>query len=248
MAAPPARRLEPGEDPRWGVLDAVVGIVLAQIVSLFAAVMLLGAFHEDGFEADIADLSLGWLAVLQVPLWLSLLGSASVAVWFRGRSFREDFGLSIVPADVPIGLAIGVGLQVIVVTLLYLPFTFFFDLDVSEEARELTDKASDTTGVILLFIGVGLIAPFVEEIFYRGFLLRALERRFSGRQRGLLIALVVSAVVFGAIHLQPLQFPALTVVGAVFAWVVQRHGRLGRAIWAHIGFNCTAVASLVFLG
>ena len=89
-------------------------------------------------------------------------------------------------------------------------------------------------------LAVVIGAPIVEEVFFRGLALRAFEARMRPR-----IALVVSAVVFGFAHLQPLQFPALVAIGLVCGWLAQRDGRLGRAVWAHLGFNAVAVTMLL---
>ena len=59
-------------------------------------------------------------------------------------------------------------------------------------------------------------------------------------------AIVGSAAVFGAAHLEPLQFPALFVFGLVAAVLATRSGRLGPGIWAHVAFNAVAVANLQF--
>ena len=81
--------------------------------------------------------------------------------------------------------------------------TWLFDKsqdDLSEAARELTDRATDPLGVVLLVLIVGIGAPIVEEIFYRGLLQRSLESRF-----GTWPAIVGSGVIFGASHFQPLS-------------------------------------------
>ena len=59
------------------------------------------------------------------------------------------------------------------------------------------------------------------------------------------LALIVSAVVFAAGHFQPLQFPALFAFGLVAGILAQRSGRLGPAIWAHVGFNATTTIALL---
>jgi membrane protease YdiL (CAAX protease family) len=114
------------------------------------------------------------------------------------------------------------------------------DRDLSAEARELTDKATDAVGVVLLVLVVVVLAPIIEELFFRGLLLRSLERRV-GRWG----ALIISSLVFGAVHLQALQFLALTVIGLVLGWLTQHFGRLGPAIWAHVAFNGVATALLL---
>jgi membrane protease YdiL (CAAX protease family) len=94
--------------------------------------------------------------------------------------------------------------------------------------------------VILLVLIVGIGAPIVEEIFYRGLAQRSLIRRF-----GPLWGIVLSSVLFAGSHLELLQFPALVAAGAVFGVLAYRFGRLGPAIVAHMVFNMTAVVALL---
>jgi len=91
-----------------------------------------------------------------------------------------------------------------------------------------------------LVLMVVVMAPLAEELFFRGLALRALEARMGPRT-----ALVASAVLFGVTHLQLLQLPALVMIGLVCGWLAQRDGRLGRAVWAHVGFNLVTVAFLL---
>ena len=57
--------------------------------------------------------------------------------------------------------------------------------------------------MLLLVLIVGVGAPIVEEIFYRGLLFRSIENRF-----GTWPGIIGSGVIFGSSHLrQWLQFP-----------------------------------------
>ena len=47
-------------------------------------------------------------------------------------------------------------------------------------------------------------------------------------------------------HLQPLQFPALLAFGVILGVLAWRTGRLGPALWAHVGFNVVAAAGLLY--
>jgi membrane protease YdiL (CAAX protease family) len=94
--------------------------------------------------------------------------------------------------------------------------------------------------VVLLVLIVGIGAPIVEEIFYRGLLQRSLIRRVGARW-----GIALASLAFGAAHLQPLQFPALTLAGVLFGVLAHRYGRLGPAIAAHMVFNLTAVVALL---
>ena len=48
-----------------------------------------------------------------------------------------------------------------------------------------------------------------------------------------------------ASHFQLVQLPGLFVFGVIAAVVFQRTGRLGTAIWTHVGFNATTVVLLL---
>lgn len=186
-------------------------------------------------------LTLGTIIVGQVGLWTGLAGAAIVASRTRGTgSLRTDFGLELRRRDALVGVPAGVVCQLVVVPLLYLPFRSLFDTEeLDRPARELIDRAHGP-GVWLLAAVLVVGAPLVEELFFRGLLMRALSRRF-----GPAWGLWGSAVAFGVAHFQLLQFPALVLVGATFGWLARRSGRLGPSIWAHGAFNAVVVALLV---
>ena len=222
---------------QWGARHVAAGLAIGWAVTVLVQVALvLLDVYEDGEEFSLEAVSL-----FQVALWFGLFG---VPVWIvsnRGLDW-STLGLTIERRDILPGLAIGVFAQALLVPALYAPILFFRDdLDVAEDARELVDKA-DGLGVVLLVVVVVVGAPVVEEIFFRGLALRAFEWRLGRR-----VGLVVSAVVFGLVHLQLLQFPALVMFGLIAGWLAQRDGRLGRAIWAHVGFNAWTVGLLLWM-
>jgi membrane protease YdiL (CAAX protease family) len=87
---------------------------------------------------------------------------------------------------------------------------------------------------------VVVLAPVVEELFYRGLVLRAFERRLGPAP-----ALWLTALWFAAAHFQGIQFPILLGVGLVTGLMTQWTGRLGPAIAAHVAFNALTVAVLL---
>ncbi len=232
---PPTRR------PRWGVVDALVGLVIALVASSVASGIVLGATGQD----DLDDASLVTVALLQVPLWLGLLGWPLLVSRRKGNGPVEDFGLRARQDQVAAGFGIGVLAQAVVVPLLYLPIFELFDSldseDVSEQARELTDRATGL-GIVLLVLVVVVGAPIVEELFYRGLLLRSLDRHLPTWA-----AVVLSSVLFGLSHFQGIQLPALVLFGVLAAVLAVRTGNLGASIAAHMGFNAWTVFALLVL-
>jgi membrane protease YdiL (CAAX protease family) len=231
---------EPAERQiRWGMGDAVLGMVLSLVLSTLS-IGVLAAILDETFE----DLPFWTVPVANIPLWIGLL----LPVWWGSSrkglgSLRADFGFEMRPRDIPIGLGAGVAAQIV----LGLASTWLYDLlgldtdKLGETAEELADSAVGAGNVVLLVLVVVVGAPIVEELFYRGLWMRSIERR-TGRPW---VALVGSSLIFGIAHFQPFDLVALAPAGLVFGWLAQRSGRLGPAIWAHVGFNALAVVALL---
>jgi membrane protease YdiL (CAAX protease family) len=224
---------------RWGLGDAAIGFALAWILTAVCAPLIYWLTGVD-LDTPASQVPLRTVALQQIPFDGAMLAVALYASKRKGRGPVVDFGLGFEPRDL-LGLVAGVLTQYVAL-LLYLPLLWFTSVsadDVSKPARELTDKASGG-GVILLILIVVIAAPIVEELFFRGLVMRSIERRW-----GPTWALWGSAAIFGAAHLEPLQFPALFLFGLVAAVLVRRTGRLGASMCAHLAFNGIAVLTLL---
>lgn len=98
--------------------------------------------------------------------------------------------------------------------------------------------------VVAYAVGTLVLAPFAEEVFYRGALLPFLVRGMGPRA-----GLLAQALVFGAIHFaqQPESLPLalpLAVVGWMTGWLYLRTGSLAAPIVLHAVFNAVNFAAL----
>ena len=224
----------------WGLGHVGIGWVLGVLATAVAMTIAV----EFDVEYAMEDPSLAVGALVQGALYLGLIGMPAWLVGVRGVRWA-DLGWEVPgPGDrwrtVWQGLVIGVAAQVAVVPAIYAPILLLTDdLDVSGPARDLVGRA-DGMGIALLVLMVVVLAPVAEELFFRGLALRALQARMAPWA-----ALVVSALFFGVTHFQLLQLPALVMIGLVCGWLAQRDGRLGRAVWAHVGFNATTTVVLL---
>ncbi|MEA3019778.1 MAG: protease family protein, partial [Actinomycetota bacterium] len=185
-----------------------------------------------------------WVTALaEIPLWVGLVGAALLATKRKGTgSLRADFGLAMRPSDVPLGLVAGFVGQIGIV-LVVTPIYRLLGVDtnkVGATARDLADRAVHTPDVVLLVAVVVIGAPVIEELFYRGLVLRSIERRW-----GTGFAVVATSVTFAVLHFQPYDLLPLTLFGLIASTLAARTGRLGPGIWAHVAFNLTAVVSLL---
>jgi membrane protease YdiL (CAAX protease family) len=217
--------------PRWGLGDAAVGWVLAVLAAIVAVSMV---------APSNGKVTLGALAAGQVGLWAGLVGTVIYSTRAKGSgSLVEDFGFRFELPDVGLGLIAGVLCQLVLVPAIYIPLQWAIGRqDIAKPAKELAHQAHGAA-YIGFAIAVAVMAPVIEELFFRGLVLRSLERRF-----GTAWAVVGSSVAFGGAHLQLVQLPALIAVGLVFGILRVRSGRLGPGIVAHAAFNAVAVVAL----
>ena len=221
---------------KWAVVGWTAGF-LGSLVALVVYVAVLGA--DPGGEEAVSELTVGSLVMLQVPLWLGLLGTPLLAR-SRGLRWNEQMGWRMRPVDAPLGIAVGLLLQLVVLPLLYIPILEVFeDLDVEAPARELVGMAQAPLEVAALVLMTVIAAPLTEEVFFRGLLQGALRDRF-----GPVRALAVSSLAFAVVHFQVVQFPALLVIGIVHGLLVLATRRLGAALWSHTAFNAVTVVAL----
>lgn len=216
---------------------------------MLVGVLLSSALASAWLEATgHRDLTLGGQALSQVGLWVGLVGAALWASRRKGAGhLAVDFGLCMRPFDVVVGVVTGVLGQVVLVNVVaFLLSPLVGHPDVSGPVNDLVEGAR---GVgfwgLVVFVVVG--APVVEELFFRGLVLRSLQRRFPDA-----VAVPLSAVLFGFAHLQALSagglvvvVTSLTALGLVLAVLAVRTGRLGPGMWAHAAFNTFTVVVLV---
>jgi membrane protease YdiL (CAAX protease family) len=180
-------------------------------------------------------------------LWIGLVGAA--VWWSRNRGtgrLATDFGYRLGAWwDIPLGVVVGLGCQYVLIPLLYRPFEVA-DRKLAHQLSQPTEKTvgaahtSAAVTVVLLFIAVG--APLVEELYFRGLLLRSLAAWVNP-----LVGVLVSGVLFGLAHFEKLQFAGLALFGVILGYMAWRLKRLGPGIAAHISFNAVAVLSTVHL-
>jgi len=224
-------------------------VLLGFSVGLFGAQVAVAAVlaATDRTVDEVDDLPLSLVALTQVGLWVGLLGVPWIVTRIKGNGLVADLDVRGRRSDLWRGGLVGAGLQLVALPLLYWPLLELLDKGVSDlegPARDMTDRADGAIGVVLLVLIVGVGAPVVEEVFYRGLFQRALLKR------GLppAVAIGVNAVVFGASHGQLLQLPALVLFGVAAGVLTHRAGRLGPAITAHVAFNMVTVVALLVAG
>ena len=237
------------------VVAAVLGYLLGEVSSVLLISVVAGA---TGHSHDLSQMLRQpvlplWVEVTGfVGLWPGFLGAAFIARrrWGTGRVVSHT-GLLIRRSDVLYGGIVGVAAQLVLLPLLYLPLRPFVHNLVQQlggPARQLTG-GSGIDAVITGILTVAVV-PVIEEVFFRGLLLRGLLRMFAGagERLGPALAVLISGLLFGAAHAEGLQFIGLAGIGIVLSLLAYRTGRLGPSIFAHAAFNLVAVIATSNVG
>ncbi len=110
------------------------------------------------------------------------------------------------------------------------------------EHFDVTSKTPTVTtiSISLAVLSLVVIAPIVEEIVFRGLLFGALAARL-----GVVASALVTALLFGAVHGDPVLFPSLAAMGFITALAYAATGNLWVAITLHALNNALGAAFLL---
>lgn len=216
--------------PRWGVLHAI-GSLLGFVVLSFGLSLLLTLWL--GFDPVTAS-------IVATPLaWLSLAGWPLLVARRRGNGVRADLHLSFRWVDLGIGV-LGAVVVFAVAAAYVLVYTQLTGDTPSSTVGTVAMNASQGWQVVALAV-IAVLAPFAEELHFRGMWWSALRRRGLAGW----LTLLVTALLFAAVHLEPTRIAFLLAAGLVLGFVRMRTDRLGPAIVIHLIMNAVAAVSLL---
>ncbi len=165
-----------------------------------------------------------------------LIGHKSLGAFSIKDSFNKDFRVKLLP----LGLFSIMAIQPVAIVINALLVAVTGSTGMPEELAQSFELTDDIATNILILSYVCVIAPIMEELLYRGFILNALspvDRKF---------AVIVSACLFSLMHGNFMQFPNTLLVGLLLGYTAVRSGSIIPSILTHIVLNVTAmVMSLV---
>lgn len=238
LSSPPVDDQTLGQYTGWEIAAAFAGGVFFSL--LVALVLGLTSGLEAATIGAVVAQSVGSLGVLWLIAKLRRRGLESLA--FSIGSFDWLF------------VAVGIGVQ-IALALVFYPITVrLVEEGPVQNLQPIIEAAKGVGARAFLILGIVVLAPLTEELLFRGALLHRVARR-----RGVTSGVVVSSLVFATLHAASLAgqdletvvksglvaLPQLFLVGVILGWLTIKTGRIGPAIFTHIGFNLVAVVILL---
>jgi membrane protease YdiL (CAAX protease family) len=226
---------------KWGMPEALLAFLGAQSLQILwfsgAAALLWGGEIPD------TESRAPWTTwLLSIGLWAGYFFGPIFMNRVTGSGKMIDFDLRVPVKWLVAAAAIGAAIQLLVLPVLYFPLLRLVEADPGETARELAATVDTPLEILIFFGSAVIIAPFVEEWFYRGMLLPALARRFNP-----IVGILGSSALFTLVHIRPILFPGIFVLAVVLAVMTMKTQRLAPAIATHMAFNAVTAFSLVYL-
>jgi uncharacterized protein len=202
----------------WGWRDIIRAILLSIVsfVVLFVLLVIAAVVQQlTGISND--------LIILTASVEIGFYGIILLAIyWTTVRRYQSPWAaLGLRP--VPLGwfvlaplltlgmLTVGVALTSAISALQGQPF-------VNPQVQDMSQGQHLTPLHLVMFLfGTAIVAPIVEELFFRGMLYPLLRRHFPTW-----LAIVANAAIFAALHFIPILLPMLFVMGLLLAFVRAR--------------------------
>lgn len=242
--------VKPRRDPPWGVLAllgfCIFSFVVYALVSIFAVAVY--AFQHGIHDMAALEKAVSRNAFVLIPvqaafyvfvlgfLYWNVRGYHGAAFWNAIRWNGAHAGQAKFSRFVCLAVGLVSALVVQVVSGLAAP-----------KKKLPIDELFSTSEALYLLTAFGiLVAPFVEEVFFRGYLYPVLAR--AG---GTTVGILMTGIFFALIHLQQLwggwvQLLFILFVGWMLTYVRARSGSVLASYLVHLTYNSTLFLMMWF--
>jgi len=231
-------------------LFAVAQAIAFAVILIRAHPEAAQLFMVKSTSSDMPRLLQQWtiqISTAQNLFWFAIAGDGVMVIFalifaaaFLNAKGRE-IGLGVPTSGAQLALGVAAGLGLVLVADIVTAGQAKVVGPHPEAVAEILKTHKGATSFLFDFASVGIIAPFAEELLFRGVIFAGLAQRLP-----LGWAAAISGLIFGAAHLDPWSIVPLAIVGTGLALLYRRTGSLWPNIIAHATFNTFSLA-LVYL-
>lgn len=240
-AAPPPPTLAPPKGPHPTLpIGAGIGALVVLAVSLVVSKFVLDVLVEQG-----------WPTFVYVIL-VSIMGYGPSIWWWRYASRRwgsgnllDDAGVR--PRFADLGWAPVIWLAALGVQAALASVVIGLDIPFSSNTEEIGELTADRSYSVAIVVAAVIAAPIVEEVVFRGLLMRSLLSKMPA-----VAAILLQGLLFGAAHADPVRGAGnlglalvLSGVGVAFGGAAYLLRRVGPTVLAHAILNGVVMVILL---
>lgn len=211
----------------WKSIDNWIGILLLILIDV--GLLVLSRLGQRG------DIAQSWTLILVQLVYL--LPVVIIFAW-RGIPWSSlgfgkfDWGT----------LGIGCGLLVVGYGIIFVHNLILMVLGFDTQGDEILKLFDLLENPVWFFLVGAVLAPFVEEIFFRGFLFQGFRVRY-----GWVSSMLLSSAIFGFAHLDPASLIPTFVLGNLLAYLYHRTNSIWPGVIMHILINTFGLAFVYFI-
>jgi len=211
----------------WSIADTWIGVVLLIVLSIgLGALALLKA--DQRYFQTIGVLLLEAMYVLPVVVIFAVRRISWRTIGFG------SFSINVV------GIGCGLLIGGYIVILIHNGLLYWLGVDT--QGDQIFDIFNQLESPGWLMITGSIVAPLVEEIFFRGFLFQGFRQKYGWQA-----ALFLSSAIFGAAHLDPVSFVPTFVLGCVLAYMYHRSNSVWPGILFHAAINSFGLCAVYLI-
>ena len=211
----------------WKFIDNWIGVALLAIIDVVIFVIMLGQERR----ADLAQSAAVLLLELAYLLPVIIIFAWRRIDWRHLRFGKFEWNT----------LGVGCGLLIGSYLIIILHNALLFLLGVDTQGENIVKLFGELDSPVWFFIVGAIFAPLVEEIFFRGFLFQGFRERY-----GWATAMVLSAGIFAAAHLDLVVLIPTFILGCLLAYVFHRSNSIWPGIILHFLVNSFGLLGAYF--
>jgi len=211
----------------WRFSDNWIGVALLAVIDVIIFVIMLAQERRAELAQSAAVLLLELAYLLPVVL---------IFAWRRIHWKHLRFGKFEWSA-----LGIGCGLLIGSYIIIILHNALLFLLGIDTQGENIMKLFAELDSPFWFFVVGAVIAPIVEEVFFRGFLFQGLRERY-----GWTTAMWLSAVIFAVAHLDLVVLIPTFILGCLLAYIFHRSNSIWPGVILHFLVNTFGLLGAYF--
>jgi len=208
----------------WKPMDNWIGVILLVLINVAILTAVQLGIREQFFQS-VGVVLLELIYIVPVLLIFSWRHIQLKQLGFRNFKWSK--------------LGLGCGLLIGGYILVLLHNGILTALGVDTQGEEVMKIFGSLESPIWFMIAAVIIAPIVEEMFFRGFLFQGFRQRY-----GWVIASLLSSAIFAAAHLDPVSLIPTFILGVVFSYVYHGSNSVWPGIILHFSVNAFGVLGI----
>lgn len=211
----------------WNPIDNWIGVLL--LVLIDAGLLALARLGQRG------DLAQSWILVLVQLIYL-----LPVLIVFAVRRIKIvsiGFGKFDWSA-----LGIGCGLLVVGYGIIFIHNLILMALGFDTQGDQLAQVFVLLENPVWFLLVGAVLAPLVEEIFFRGFLFQGFRARYGWK-----MSMLLSSAIFGIAHLDPASLIPTFILGILLAYLYHRTNSIWPGVILHAMINTFGLTFVYFV-